>query len=181
MADVFMSYAHEDAPRVEPLIAMLESNGCRVWWDRNIEPGSNFEQKIEQALSDASCVMIALTRHAAESDWMRAETVVGQHHGKLIPVLLDDVAIPLPLRALQVADLRDWPNGSKAEADKSKCQGNPQDAQSQVLVFRRFRMTQPIDYFRRQFLTFIKRRAKGLLHSLAGLVSEPEQCTEDYR
>ena len=118
MVNVFVSYAHQDAKRVEPLVALLEANGCTVWWDRNIAPGSNFEQKIEEALTASSCVIIALTAHAAKSDWVRAEGATGQQHNKLIPVLLDDVQIPLSLRAVQVADLRGWPGGSDAEAQK---------------------------------------------------------------
>ena len=118
MIDAFVSYAREDAARVEPLVAYLEANGCGVWWDRNIAPGAAFEQKIEEALAGAACVVIALTEHAAKSDWVRAEAAMGQQHNKLIPVLLDDVPVPLSLRALQVADLREWPAGSDAEAKR---------------------------------------------------------------
>jgi len=118
MLDVFVSYAHEDAQRVEPLVALLEANGRSAWWDRDIAPGTDFEERIEAALAEASCVVIALTEHASHSDWVRAEAAFGQQHNKLIPVLLDDVLIPLSLRTLQVADLRDWPNGCEAEVQK---------------------------------------------------------------
>ena len=56
MVNVFVSYAHVDAKRVEPLVALLEAHGCTVWWDRKLEPGSNYEQRIEEAIAAASCV-----------------------------------------------------------------------------------------------------------------------------
>ena len=99
-------------------MSLLRANGCSVWWDRDIAPGRAFEQKIEEALASTECVVIAITQHAAKSDWVRAETAVGQQHDKLIPVLLDDVPLPLALRALQVADLRAWPNGAEVEVEK---------------------------------------------------------------
>ncbi len=117
MPEVFVSYAHQDAARVQALVERLESTGCSVWWDRKITPGSHFEQAIEEALESAGCVLIALTRHAARSDWVRAEAAAAHHHNRVIPVLLDDVQIPLSLRALQVADLRLWPDAGHDEMD----------------------------------------------------------------
>ncbi len=118
MIDVFVSYTREDAGRVEPLVAYLRANGCAVWWDRDIAPGTAFEAEIEQAIVAAACVVIAITAHSANSDWVRAEAAAGQQHNKLIPVLLDDVPVPLSLRAMQVADLRRWPGESDAEAER---------------------------------------------------------------
>ncbi|NJN53226.1 MAG: AAA family ATPase [Gammaproteobacteria bacterium] len=118
MVDVFVSYAHEDVRRVEPLVGLLQAHGLDVWWDRNLEPGSRFESSIEAAIDSAACVLIALTEHAAQSDWMRAEAAAAQERDKVIPVLLDDVPLPLSLRALQVADLREWPDVSCNEAER---------------------------------------------------------------
>ena len=108
MPDVFVSFAHEDVDRVEPLVALLKHHGFSVWWDRDIEPGTDFEHSIDLALADVSCIVVALTQHARESTWVRSETAIGQAHGKVIPVLLDDVEIPTPLRTTQCADLRTW-------------------------------------------------------------------------
>ena len=36
MADIFISYAHEDRSRIERLAATLEAEGLSVWWDRHI-------------------------------------------------------------------------------------------------------------------------------------------------
>jgi hypothetical protein len=52
MVDVFVSYAREDAERVESLVDFLQRNGCKVWWDRDIAPGAAFEEQIEDALGN---------------------------------------------------------------------------------------------------------------------------------
>jgi hypothetical protein len=36
MAKVFLSYSRDDADKVAPLAAALESAGHTVWWDRHI-------------------------------------------------------------------------------------------------------------------------------------------------
>ena len=116
MIDAFISYSHKDEKRVRPLVTALQSNGHRIWWDRDIPPGCNYQREIEQALSEASCVIIMLTRNSAGSDWVQGETSFGQEQKKLIPVLLDDVPIPVSMRSLQVADLRHWPDKSASAA-----------------------------------------------------------------
>lgn len=110
MIDAFVSYSHKDAARVRPLVTALRANGHRIWWDQDIPPGCNYQREIEQALSDASCVIIMLTRNSAGSDWVQGETSFGQEQKKLIPVLLDDVSVPVSMRSLQLADLRHWPD-----------------------------------------------------------------------
>ena len=103
MIDAFISYSRKDAGRISPLVEALQANGHHVWWDRDIPPGRNFEREIENALASASCILVMLTKNSAESEWVQGESSFGQEHKKLIPVLLDDVRVPLPLRSLQLA------------------------------------------------------------------------------
>lgn len=41
MADIFLSYAHIDLLRVQPLIQVLQQHGWSVWWNRTLLPGAN--------------------------------------------------------------------------------------------------------------------------------------------
>ena len=49
--DIFLSYASEDLERVRPLIRALEQRGWRVWWDRTMLPGDDYEEVIDQAIA----------------------------------------------------------------------------------------------------------------------------------
>jgi hypothetical protein len=108
MSDIFLSYASEDLPRVGLLIRALERPGWSVWWDRTILPGRTFDQVIEEALDAAHCVVVVWSQHSVNSDWVKTEAAEGARRRILVPVLLDEVRIPLEFRRIQAARLLDW-------------------------------------------------------------------------
>jgi len=109
MSDIFLSYAREDRERVEPLVELLESNGLSVWWDHDIVPGSTFEKVIDDAILDAEVVVVIWTQNSIKSDWVQAEASDGLERGILIPVLLDNVRVPVAFRGKQSVNLLGWP------------------------------------------------------------------------
>ena len=108
MADIFLSYASEDRARVAPLVELLEQEGFSVWWDRRIGLGASFDREIEQALDSSLCVVVVWTVAAVNSDWVRAEAQEGLDREVLVPILLDDIAVPLGFRRIQAANLINW-------------------------------------------------------------------------
>jgi hypothetical protein len=108
MGDVFISYAQEDRKRVQSLVRALEQAGWSVWWDRSIRPGSTWDNIIEQAIEEARCIIVVWTQASVKSDWVRVEADEGRQRGILVPVLLDDVKIPLAFRRMQSASLIEW-------------------------------------------------------------------------
>ena len=108
MSDIFVSYSSEDRPSVEPLARALEAEGFSVWWDRHIPPGTTWDKVIESALDEAKCVVVVWTRTSVESDWVRNEAGEGRKRKNLIPVLLENVTIPLAFRRVQTLSLTDW-------------------------------------------------------------------------
>ncbi len=112
MASIFVSYAREDRERVASLARALEDHGWSVWWDRNIPPGKTFDEVIEEALEAAHAVIAVWTQEGVQSRWVRTEAAEGAARGVLVPVLMEDVRIPLAFRRIQAADLRDWEPGS---------------------------------------------------------------------
>ena len=48
MADVFVSYAHEDRDAVLELAAVMERDGYDVWWDRALDVGVDFADEIDR-------------------------------------------------------------------------------------------------------------------------------------
>lgn len=76
--------------------------------DRSILPGEIFDTVIDEALDAAKCVIVLWSHTSVLSDWVKTEASEGKRRGIRIPVLIDDVKIPLEFRRMQAADLRDW-------------------------------------------------------------------------
>ena len=108
MSDIFISYASLDRPRVKPLVDALQQHGWSVWWDRTILPGSTWDDVIERALADARCVIVLWSRASIQSDWVRAEADEAKRRGILVPVLIDDVNVPLEFKRIQTCNLTTW-------------------------------------------------------------------------
>ena len=100
MSDIFVSYASKDRPWVLRLVRALERHGWSVWWDRAIAPGKTFDQVIEEALGAARCVIVVWSRTSVSSDWVKSEAAEGAGRHILVPVLLDEVRIPLAFRRI---------------------------------------------------------------------------------
>ena len=110
MTDIFVSYDSEDLERVKPLITALETHGWSVWWDRELVAGPSYEDKIEEALDEASCVVVVWSSHSIKSQWVRTEAHEGLEREILVPLLIDDVKPPLAYRIAQTAKMIDWPD-----------------------------------------------------------------------
>jgi hypothetical protein len=116
VSDVFISYAAGDEPRAAELAAALETKEWTVWWDRHIPPGRTFDEVIEQALTQARCVVVLWSAESVKSRWVRTEASVAAERGTLVPALIEPVAIPLEFRRLQAADLTSW-HGDSADPE----------------------------------------------------------------
>ncbi len=116
MADIFLSYASEDRARVSGLVDALRRQGWSVWWDREIVPGSPFEKVIEQAIGEAQCVVVVWSRHSVQSDWVQTEALDGLERALLVPIMIDDVRLPLAFKRAQAVQLMGWP----ARVDRSE-------------------------------------------------------------
>jgi hypothetical protein len=99
---------NKDRDKAKDIAEALKQQGLSVWWDRSILPGETFDTVIEEALDAAKCVIVLWSRTSVSSKWVKTEASEGDQRGILIPVLIDDVKIPLAFRLMQAADLRDW-------------------------------------------------------------------------
>jgi serine/threonine-protein kinase len=115
-SDVFLAYANEDAPTAMSVVRGFQSRGWSVFWDRTIPPGLTFDQVIERELDAARCVVVLWSRASAASDWVKTEAAEGARRGILVPVLIEDVRIPLQFRRIQAASLIGW-SGQAAHPD----------------------------------------------------------------
>jgi adenylate cyclase len=110
MANIFVSYSHEDRERIRPLVEILKAEGWSVWWDREIHAGPRFDKVIEKEVDNASCVIVAWSETSVHSDWVRDEANEGREREILVPALFHQVRPPMGFRAAQTADMINWPD-----------------------------------------------------------------------
>ncbi|MFJ5301106.1 toll/interleukin-1 receptor domain-containing protein [Streptomyces sp. NPDC088350] len=104
----FLSHASEDkAEFTEPLARDLARLGVDPWLDKwEIRPGDSLVQKLfDEGLAHADAVVVVVSRHSVTKAWVREELDQGmvariERGTRLIPVRLDDVEVPAPLRHL---------------------------------------------------------------------------------
>ncbi len=116
---IFLSYASADRSMAKAIADALSEHGWPIWWDRTIPPGKTFDQIIESALNRAACIIVLWSRESVLSDWVKTEASEGARRGILIPVLLQDVVIPLEFRRIQAASLADWQPSKSHEGFES--------------------------------------------------------------
>jgi tetratricopeptide (TPR) repeat protein len=114
MADIFLSYASEDRNRVRPLAEALQQRGFNVWWDRSLAAGQDYTAIIEKELKVAKAVIVVWTQGSTASTFVRDEAGRARDEGRLVPVMLDPVQLPLGFGAFQAEDFTRWNGGANA-------------------------------------------------------------------
>ena len=114
MADIFISYARADRPRIEKLASALEANGYSIWWDRHIAGGSEFSKDIEHELAAANTVIVAWSSQSIESRWVKDEAGLAAEAGKLVSLSLDGSPPPIGFKQFHAID---FASDSKAALD----------------------------------------------------------------
>jgi hypothetical protein len=116
MTDVFISYSRRDKDRVGKIRSGLESAQVDTWWDGDLAAGAEFSSDIDSQIAKTKYVLVAWSKPAAQSIFVKGEALRALDEGKLVQVMLDASKLPVPLNALNALDLREW-NGDFADAN----------------------------------------------------------------
>jgi hypothetical protein len=119
MHDIFVSYSQEDHERAAQIAHVLEGHGWSVWWAPRIRTGHTFDEVIEKAIDASKCVIVLWSKSSVPSRWVRTEAQEGMDRDVLVPILIDDVKIPLAFRLVQAANLVGWDGRETAPALQS--------------------------------------------------------------
>ena len=114
--DVFVSYARKNRPLAEQLAAALSASGLQVWWDSDLWAGAEFATVIEAKLQGAAVVIVLWSRDSVRSSFVRDESSRALRNGKLLPVRIEDVELPLGFGQLHTLDLFDWDGDTEDES-----------------------------------------------------------------
>ncbi len=73
---IFVSYAHADSERVLPIVAKMQEQGFRVWFDQGVEVGAEWPQFIAERLENAENVIVFMSNAANQSKNCRQELLL---------------------------------------------------------------------------------------------------------
>jgi formylglycine-generating enzyme required for sulfatase activity len=111
MSDIFISYTRKDQPAARKLADALERKGWSVWWDPKLRVGEHFDDVIEQALMESRCVIVLWSERSVQSRYVKDEAVFALQRNKLVPLAIDEVALPFRFETIHTPRFIDW-NGS---------------------------------------------------------------------
>lgn len=110
---VFLSYASADKHVAQDIVAKLRQEGVGVWLDTyELQTGDSIAEAMEKALSASDYLVVLLSPHSVNSVWIQQELGAALSNDltardiTLLPVLIADCEIPLPLAYYQYLDLR---------------------------------------------------------------------------
>lgn len=99
-------YARADAGQAERAVRLLRAVDA-VWHDRDLLPGEPWRAAVAAQICSADQVLVLWSARAAASIEVAAEWRLALACGRvLVPVLLDDAAMPAELGARQAVDWR---------------------------------------------------------------------------
>ncbi|NOS88745.1 MAG: SUMF1/EgtB/PvdO family nonheme iron enzyme [Methylococcaceae bacterium] len=109
MADIFLSYSHQDRAKAKLFVTALEKQGWTVFWDtQSILGGQDFDAVIEAAIEAAACMVVLWSEAAKKSHYVRGEARLGRDLNILVPVFIEPVRVPLDFGALQTENFSSW-------------------------------------------------------------------------
>ncbi|MEU5867253.1 toll/interleukin-1 receptor domain-containing protein [Nonomuraea sp. NPDC047529] len=110
---IFISYSHQDSQFVDRLAEQLVQHRVYVWMDRwELHVGDSFITKVQEAITEASALLVILSQAAVSSAWCQKELNSGlmreleERHVIVLPVVIDDCKVPIFLREKLYADFR---------------------------------------------------------------------------
>jgi hypothetical protein len=115
---VFISHSKVNRAEAERLAQLLLANGVPVWYDDwEMLVGHNVYDSVYDAILACDFLALLITRDALSSSWVKEELglmrqrQIEERQVRILPLLFDDVELPLNLRGVKYADFRDFDRG----------------------------------------------------------------------
>ena len=87
---IFVSYSHKDRDKVYPILAMLQQNGFRIWYDEGIKGGTNWRRVLTDKIEKCTDFLLFCSENSTKSSEVEIEIDTAIDCGKnIITVRLD--------------------------------------------------------------------------------------------
>ncbi len=129
ISPLFISYSHDDSGFVDKLEIGLNEKGIRFWRDIHDMSSGRIETQVDQAMRFNPTVLLILSEHSLQSDWVEHEVRTARSLEKemkkdvLCPVALDDSwkngpwakRIMEQIMEYNILDFSEWKDDAKFE------------------------------------------------------------------
>jgi len=121
LTDIFISYSSKDRPVALRVRDALQEAGYDVFWDQSTPAGQDWDSWIRERLTGAKLVVTLWTKASVASPNVRHETIIAREAGKLLPVMVDELApTDFPMGLFMVQALMIGRSARQFEAVKAK-------------------------------------------------------------
>lgn len=109
---IFVSYSHQDKPKVDAIVNRLKLAKHEIWIDHlKLKPGDNISRKIEEGIDSSDAVLVIVSANSLSSKWVQQEfsslalSEISKRASRVIPVLIDSSSVPSYLSKYLYIDL----------------------------------------------------------------------------
>lgn len=116
----FVSYKRQDLDRIAPIMRTLETLGVRLWYDRGIPGGTEWDEVIEERITRCRFVLLFVSPGAVASKYVRREVKFADARDTpVLSVVLEDTQLAHGMNMLltqyQMLDVRASDFGARLE------------------------------------------------------------------
>jgi len=105
---LFVSYSRKDKAMAQRVADALEIQGYEVFWDAEIPPGQKFDAFIMEQLRISDAVVVLWSSHSVGSDYVKEEADYAKSNKVLVPLRIDETALPFGFTRIHTTDLVHW-------------------------------------------------------------------------
>ena len=114
---IFASYSHLNINLVFPILNRLHEMGFNIWYDRGIDPGSEWPEEIAKHINHCSLFLLFSTKESMASNNVKREIQTSiQHNLKIINIYLEELELS-PGLEMQLAPIQAIYNNYPDEND----------------------------------------------------------------
>lgn len=92
---IFVSYSHSDSSDIFPDLKRFNDLGYNIWYDEGIAPGIDWDNELEEALSNSSLLVAFISKNSVASSYIRNELNFAiSNNIPIVPIYLQETELP---------------------------------------------------------------------------------------
>ena len=108
---IFISYSHKDDRKVWEIVEVLDKLGYRVWYDKGIDPGTEWDLIIANHIVKCSLLIAMISNNYIESNNCKNEIKFASSKNKSrLLIYIEDVSLPIDMEldSIRLQAIYEW-------------------------------------------------------------------------